>query len=426
MEVSNQRSVIFYGAGRQAQYLLSGKIAHSKCRIPKLEEGICFADADERKWRSSFMGLPVMHITEALEKWPDAKIYIALGFPIKYSVIGYLTDTLKVSAERILNYEPVEKYLSCEYLQGYLITEHDTLGMCFSNFGRKDTPRFALLGNTESSMKRFLNERDELIERTRDKDQQGACYGCRNLQVRYWPVDKKVKYLNVIDFKGCNINCSYCIEHQPLKIAKHPTDEFNYRGLIGYLKENSQLDEDFRCSLVAGEITVHPKKGDILSAVYPYPTSICSNGLLYDEQIAEILRRGLSYLYVSMDAGTRETFKKIKGGDIYEIVCNNLRKYAKCGPLELKYIVLPGINDNAEDANGFFELCRELSVQNVVISRDYDGWIEIDDNQLAFMVDMYSTFMEAHIPVTIPDWQYSELENRRIDEAVKQRGYDRY
>ncbi len=163
-----------------------------------------------------------------------------------------------------------------------------------------------------------------------------------------------------------------------------------------------------------------------MQAVRPYPNVFFSNAIVFNHTIAEILDRGLSYIYVSMDAGTPETFAKIKGIDAFKQVCGNLKEYSRHGPIELKYIVLPGINDTQADAKGFVELCKDVNAQNVMLSRNYHGWAEIDDHQLAFTVDLYSSLIEARVLVSIPAWQYSAAENQRIQKAVEEKGYQRF
>ena len=63
----------------------------------------------------------------------------------------------------------------------------------------------------------------------------------------------------------------------------------------------------------------------------------------------------------SLDAGTRETFKKIKQVDSFERVLENLRKYPlKNTNFLLKYIFLEGVNDNEADIDGFYEIAKDI------------------------------------------------------------------
>ena len=422
-----KRHLIFYGAGRQAQYLFSGGMTgYQQFPVPSLEDGVCFADADKRKYQKHFLGLPVMSIEDALERYPDADIYVALGFPAKYMVFGFLTEELCISPERILNYEQVEKYASCEYLQGYLLIQREELGFCFDSFGRNKPPIVKKQSDTETSIDRFIKEKTSLIKQVREGQDGHPCAGCRDIRVRYWPNEYRIRHLNFYDYRGCNIQCSYCDVKKTIAEAKRPSEVFNYVKFIDYLNESGLIEEDFRCDIQPGEITVHPYKNEILSAVKLYPNVFFTNALIYDQGIAEILENGLSYVYVSVDAGTRETFSSIKGIDAFERVCRNIREYSKHGTVELKYIILPGINDNYQDMYGFIQLCESIQVQNVMISRNYHGWQTISNEQLQFTIEMYEALMGKSIPVSIPAWQYSDEENKRITDTLKEKGIERY
>ena len=73
---------------------------------------------------------------------------------------------------------------------------------------------------------------------------------------------------------------------------------------------------------------------------------------------------------VSLDAGTSCTFAKIKGGGWFEKVLQNLEKYSSTGgSLELKYILLEGINDNEAEINSFISIATKLTKQ-VLLSFD--------------------------------------------------------
>jgi len=73
----------------------------------------------------------------------------------------------------------------------------------------------------------------------------------------------------------------------------------------------------------------------------------------------------------SLDAGTAETYAKIHGVDLFDKVCYNLEQYARHGLVELKYIILPNINDNENDIFGFLSLCERIKNTDIAVSRDY-------------------------------------------------------
>ena len=86
-----------------------------------------------------------------------------------------------------------------------------------------------------------------------------------------------------------------------------------------------------------------------------------SNLSVYREKLGELMETGrIKKLITSIDAGTRETFKKIKKNDKFDSVVENMRKY----PLDktifyLKYLFLPGYNDNEKDVDGFYEIAKK-------------------------------------------------------------------
>lgn len=82
---------------------------------------------------------------------------------------------------------------------------------------------------------------------------------------------------------------------------------------------------------------------------------------------------GKAAINVSLDCGTRETFRKIKGVDAFERVVQNLISYSVSASkaIDLKYIFLPGINDNMSDVDGFIDIVGKCNARTVVISSDY-------------------------------------------------------
>lgn len=66
----------------------------------------------------------------------------------------------------------------------------------------------------------------------------------------------------------------------------------------------------------------------------------------------------------SFDAGTPETYKKIKGVDGYYKMLENVKRYLQAPFLVLnpKYLFVPGINDSETDMKNFAKLYAELHV----------------------------------------------------------------
>jgi molybdenum cofactor biosynthesis enzyme MoaA len=127
--------------------------------------------------------------------------------------------------------------------------------------------------------------------------------------------------------------------------------------------------------LASGEISVSPYCDKVLEIIArnQWSANIFTNASVFNQKLADLMSLGLAQIQVSMDAGTQETFAAIKRLDCWNKVVANLRKYALSAKsqkqIALKYILLPGINDNAADVDGFVELAHQLRA-SVFISSD--------------------------------------------------------
>jgi adenine C2-methylase RlmN of 23S rRNA A2503 and tRNA A37 len=105
-----------------------------------------------------------------------------------------------------------------------------------------------------------------------------------------------------------------------------------------------------------------------------------------------------------MGAGTRKKKKKIKGVDAFGKVCENLRRYSANGFVHLKYIILPGVNDSEADINGFIELCGNLNIKAVDVTRDrYDGR-SLTDHAIGMVARMLNGLQKIGVCAYAPDY----------------------
>ena len=111
-----------------------------------------------------------------------------------------------------------------------------------------------------------------------------------------------------------------------------------------------------------------------------------TNCFRYDERIGDNLATNpASGINLSIDAGTPETWHRVKGRDNFLKVKENLARYyersLKNGQITLKYIVMPGINDGEQDYKALAELMISLGVDSLFISRDVRYKYKTSDEQ---------------------------------------------
>lgn len=140
--------------------------------------------------------------------------------------------------------------------------------------------------------------------------------------------------------------------------------------------ESSGLIDPGACwQISSGEITIHPYKDRIYKLVQNKTACFYTNAFIYDDEIAMNLQNNpKSAINLSIDAGTPATWAKVKGVDNFDLVTDNLVKYyshlSSPGQITMKYIVLPGINDNLADYESVVEIMKILGTNHLTISRD--------------------------------------------------------
>lgn len=260
------------------------------------------------------------------------------------------------------------------------------MAFCCNDGGRKPGPRIDYMRNGTETMENFFTKRELLHQELaglRDIDLLRHCLGCRDLAENKDVAGGGVTSLGKINFLNygyvptlCQCKCIYCyfVENKACnnyKLAKQEKFAAKLSEIIDYLEKNKLLSDNFSIQVSSGEITVHPERDELLRIVMKYPCHWFTNAFVFNDVIAENLRNNkFSDMYVSLDCGTAETFKKIKGYDKFDRVIENLLKYNEHGNVLIKYILIPGINDSLADYNGIIALLKKFGHTQLYLARD--------------------------------------------------------
>lgn len=363
--------VIFYTLGSGTL----GYIRELKHRFGLLPTAVCDGDGNKqnRTYRA-LEGLGVISPEEALSRFPEAQIFIP-SLDYRYQIIGYLTETCSVKAERILNYTPVKKIRSCSFLQKALIyDETGDLRFCW----RTPCPTVPAGGGVIKAGE-LLRLRNGLIEAIKRGEslEHTACGGCPQIREEYYPQEPLSWSVNYFCHSTCNFRCSYCTlgNHAGRKPEREDGNGRHALGeVIGAFTQAGLLSEEHGVILsTAGEPLIHPQRKEFFEAFQGSEMVVNTNGSLFDENLFAQMGHKRILMVVSVDAGTRETYARIKGVDAFERTRENLKRYAEApiGMVALKYIFVPGVNDKVEDIDGMLRLCEETGVHFVILSLDY-------------------------------------------------------
>lgn len=372
--MSNQ--VLIYGAGNNAKRLWGEGFCSKK--IKKIfDNSVGFLDKDIKKRGKIFLGKKVYLPEEGIKKFPGAKIFISLC-SVNDEVVN---DILKlgVNISQVINLRR-----TCDYLEYFLVCGYHeaafggkigkdagchSIKPCCSDYGKNNVDYVLINGDISDAVDRYLQFRHSLLEKLK-RNEDCCCTNCRMLKWTVEDISSKFYYIIFNEMGRCNCKCLYCNYKE--RLGRDVSSDVDVVELYEIMCKKGFDESEGIVELCNGEITIHPDKKRIYEALSRTNIMFLTNGLIKDEEIFKRLQNGKGILNVSIDSGTKNTFMAIKGVDGYERVKNNLRYYAKTrkGKIYLKYILLPGINDNQKDMDGFVGLCKELSVDMAHVSYD--------------------------------------------------------
>ncbi len=219
------------------------------------------------------------------------------------------------------------------------------------------------------------------------------CDGCECLQIREEnEVDQeKISWLNIASFTTCTLRCKYCYFNNNELGAKLADENRLLMPIVMQLHNKKILTDNVCLAIAGGEPLLFkdiPETLLFLKKNYNNPRfNFQSNCTITPKvkELANVLKNtemSWKNLYTSLDSGTRETFKKIRGRDLYNVVKENILTFARSNcftDIQLKYILLDGKDGNynlsKKDIIGFCNFVKQvkentLSHVSIAIDRD--------------------------------------------------------
>jgi len=227
-----------------------------------------------------------------------------------------------------------QKYLSCVYLeQGLNIYKDHLTHCCVPHSNGKGNVAIGSFEGDRLPWELIQQAKQELIAQNQT-EVDTPCKGCSNLKPGTWSDKRGLGHITINDFYTCNLKCCYCftqtesgVEHMKLK-RTHDT-----MALFQDMVANNYLDREAIINWGGGEVAIYRHFEPIASLLVAkgYTQFVNTNALVYSPVIEEGLRQGSMLVQISVDAGTPETYRQVKGVDAFEIVWQNLTRYARAG-----------------------------------------------------------------------------------------------
>ncbi len=215
-----------------------------------------------------------------------------------------------------------------------------------------------------------------------------ACENCHSFTEEEWDDDLSIKDISISHWTACNCNCFYCY-------TAKDKNYFNTRKpykLMPVLEEIKDIiDFNGVVRFIGGDVAMLEEFEQIVDFFYDngmrdfyVPTS----GIKFLPTIEKILLGGYGHVIVSVDSGNAEMYRKIKQVDCFDKVAENILRYISAanegGSLfELKYILIPNLNDNVEQVRSWLDFAEKIGAKNLALKN------HCDDNGLHYGQFMY-------------------------------------
>jgi pyruvate-formate lyase-activating enzyme len=391
------KTVIFYGAG-----------SHAKAHMDRwISEGCvpaCFADADADKQGKLFCGYKILSPSDAMKSYPDYEFHITLANENKLNCRNYLisqgipSDRIKFAGTEGLNCR-----LGCDYLYEFISFSPFNVMTCPDQFfGERALFNVPYAGavNLRDAIALNLKKRCAAIAALANNER-APCSGCENLRLGCYPAKPnifRVSFCGVFKGERCNLSCCYC------NAPKYGNVEVR---LIDALKSIGEFfaGTRFNINFTTGEFFLRRDCDEVLEYCrsHDYLVNFTTNGTVYRDVISKLAENGnVEHMNISLDSGNPQTYLKIKGFDYFAQVVGNLEKYHSLHiPLVLKFIILEDMNDNIDDAEGFFRIARRLNATVALSNNQYAKEARLKGGAMSLLAALIRKCRQAGLKVIL-------------------------
>ncbi len=242
---------------------------------------------------------------------------------------------------------------SCWLLEGRIDLFYDTVQVCC---GYNTSP--IVIPVDDFNLDALPKLRDDV--RARIAAGEASCCSCPKLETRDWQPSGLVEEINVHNFTKCNLRCVYCFTTLEDQATIRSQWDSRYRAsdVVKKIIGAGLLSKSARVYWTGGEPTLAAEFDEIIELVTSYGafSSVFSNCVRYSPGLAAAIERhpDLVSVLCSVDAGTPETYERIKGADVFEKVWDVVGRYNRSRPaVHAKYIFVDSFNSGEADIRGF-------------------------------------------------------------------------
>ena len=271
------------------------------------------------------------------------------------------------------------KYLSCGFVHhGMEFRFNNEIRLCsqVSHIGGGKIYLLKDFNPQNIDIEKLISNRREILSCFKKGEIYPNCEGCMDLKEWEMPkAEPKLKVLMLQYWTKCNSNCIYCYTAENKKYY-NSMKSYDFYPILKKLIKKDVIDKNGLANFSGGEVSCLREFNKVVKLLdkLNYFIIINTSAVKYEKIIGERLQRGNSCVVISVDAGSKEVHEKIKRVKTFDKVWNNINKYVKNQSypylVNIKYIIVPQINDNEYEINLWLDNCKKGNVHNVVLDID--------------------------------------------------------
>ncbi len=260
-------------------------------------------------------------------------------------------------------------YLSCKDLKkSIFLGPQEIIGCCKRFFYEgKIKGDIVLMSNTEDINLQKILDRKKEVEYLINSDCFEDCVGCPYIQRYDKGKEEKIDYISLENFTYCNMRCNYCSpKYYGGREPSYDTD-----SIIHELLNHNHLSENVHVVWGGGEPTLKPKfdyiTNNLLQSNNISKVRVLSNSLSFSKYLHSVCNNDKIRIVTSIDAGSQDKFKEVRGkGNIKEVL-KNLSIYSNSMShpenLTIKYIMTED-NYHTEELQEFVSTLLSYNFEN--------------------------------------------------------------
>lgn len=257
-------------------------------------------------------------------------------------------------------------YPSCRWIEGGASFVPGRLRVCPNTNARGGPPGLARFTEGRLPVELIL-ERREVIRWANRGAGFEACGQCAYRERREWKARPYVfDVLCIAHATTCNLACRYCHTIPEARYLQNPRLVPRLLPTISALISDGLLAPDARIQWGGGEPTVLREFDEMFEVLHRHGaySEVYTSGLRIPPILLDAVAQNRAGVMVSLDSGTRETYRRIKGRDAFDRVLSNVGRYALANPgrIMLKMILS---RENAGEVRRFLDVAESAGVRIV-------------------------------------------------------------